>query len=118
VRLEPLGPFELEFDPSREVGGRGSEGCTVLSWLEGRMLSFTWNAPPKFAHCRERRTVVVVELEAEGEGGTRVRLTQHGFAEASLREPGHEAEWREVRAYFAKAWPAVLGALRKHAEGT
>ncbi len=117
VRLEPGGPFELEFDPSQEAGKRGTEGCTVLSWLDGRMLSFTWNAPPRFAHCRERRTVVVVELEAEGPGGTRVRLTHQGFAEGAAKEPDHAEEWRQVRDYFAKAWPSVLAALRKHAEG-
>lgn len=117
VRLEPGGPFELEFDPSAAAGRRGSEGCTVLSWLDGRMLSFTWNAPPEFAHCRERRTVVVVEVEAEGLRGTRVRLTHHGFAEGALKEPDHAEEWRQVRDYFVKAWPGVLDALRKHAGG-
>jgi uncharacterized protein YndB with AHSA1/START domain len=117
VRLEPGGPFELEFSPSGEPGKRGSEGCTVLSWLDGRMFSFSWNAPPKFAHCREKRTVVVLELEAEGAGGTRVRLTHHGFAEEAAREADHAEEWRQVREYFAKAWPRVLDALRKHAEG-
>jgi uncharacterized protein YndB with AHSA1/START domain len=117
VRLEPGGPFELEFDASAAAGRRGSEGCTVLSWLDGRMLSFTWNAPPKFAHCRERFTVVVVEVEAEGPRGTRVRLTHQGFAEGAAREPGHAEEWRQVRDYFSKAWPSVLAALRKHAEG-
>jgi uncharacterized protein YndB with AHSA1/START domain len=111
VRLEVGGPFEIEFDGSRPPGERGSEGCTVLSWLPGRMLSFTWNAPPKFAAARAQRTVVVVEMEAEGPGRTVVRLTHHGFAEKAAADAEHAAEWREVRAYFARAWPRFLTAV-------
>jgi uncharacterized protein YndB with AHSA1/START domain len=111
--LAPGGPFELEFDPSKPEGSRGSEGCEVLSWLPNRMFSFSWNAPPKFARAREGRTVVVVELEPEG-GATRVRLTHHGFAERAAADPAHAEEWRQVRAYFESAWARVLDALRRH----
>jgi uncharacterized protein YndB with AHSA1/START domain len=107
------GPYELYFGPQMPEGQRGSEGCTVQAWLPGRLFAFTWNAPPKFAYARERWTQVVVELEAEAPGHTRVWLTHHGFEEASATEPGHEAEWASVRAYFAAAWPRVLQALAK-----
>jgi hypothetical protein len=80
------------------------------------MISFTWNAPPQFARAREQRTVVVIELAPESEGHTRVRLTHHGFAALAKSTPKDAGEWREVRAYFAKAWPSVLEALQTHFE--
>lgn len=112
VRLERGGPYEILFDPSQPPGRQGSEGCTVLAWLPGRMLTFTWNAPPQFAHARERHTWVVVEFEPEGDA-TRVRLTHLGWAERIEAEPGHADEWRRVRAYFAAAWPAVMESARQ-----
>jgi uncharacterized protein YndB with AHSA1/START domain len=114
VELRQGGPFELEFGAQMPVGERGSEGCKVLSWLPGRMFSFDWNAPPKLATARKQRTVVVVELEPEGPGLTRVRLTHHGFAEKAAAAPAEAEEWKQVRAYFAQAWPNVLAALKKH----
>jgi uncharacterized protein YndB with AHSA1/START domain len=111
VELRLGGPFELEFAASAPAGQRGSEGCEVLSWLPGRMLSFTWNAPPTLPHARQQRTVVVVEMETESAGRSRVRLTHHGFREKAAAEPDHAEEWRKVRAYFAAAWPRVLQAL-------
>jgi uncharacterized protein YndB with AHSA1/START domain len=116
VELRHGGPFELEFGPHMPEGQRGSEGCRILAWLPGRMLAFDWNAPPKLAHARKARTIVVVELEAEAPGRTRVRLTHHGFAEKAAAEPDHAAEWASARAYFAAAWPNVLEALRTHFE--
>ena len=112
IELTVGGPYELYFLADAPEGQRGSEGCEVLSWLPGRMLSFTWNAPPEFEHARPRRTVVVIELETESPGATRVRLTHHGFAAGATADPDHAGEWEEVRAYFAKAWPQFLAALR------
>lgn len=105
IELRPGGPFEVYFLEDAPAGLRGSEGCRVLSYLPERMLSFTWNAPPTFGELREQHTWVVVELSPEGEG-TRVRLTQLGWGEGP--------RWDELRAYFDRAWGAVLEALRAH----
>lgn len=103
LRLE--GPFEMLFAPELPAGSQGSEGCTVLSFLPGRMLSFTWNAPPKFPAVRNggEHTFVVVELEPQGAGRTKVTLTHLGWREG--------AEWDQVYAYFDSAWEVVLARL-------
>lgn len=113
IELRPGGPYEIYFDDKGASGQRGSEGCHVLSYEPMRMLSFSWNAPPRLAHCRSERTWVVVTLGEAETGRTRVRLTQHGFAEKIASQPEHAAEWRECRAYFTAAWPQVLGALQE-----
>ncbi len=112
IELRPGGAYEIYFDDKGSPGQRGSEGCHVLAYEPMRMLSFSWNAPPKLAHCRGERTWVVVTLEEAETGRTRVRLTQHGFAEKIASQPEHAAEWRECRGYFVNAWPRVLGALQ------
>jgi uncharacterized protein YndB with AHSA1/START domain len=112
-RIEPTpgGKFEIEFDPSAPAGKRGSEGCTVLSVDPGRMLSFSWNAPPKFEFVREQRTWVVVSFEELGTSTTRVRLRHMGFAELATAHPAHKDECAQVRAYFERAWGFVLAKL-------
>src|SRR4029079_5042368 len=72
IELKPGGKWEILFGAgSAPEGQQGSEGCTVLSFLPERMLSFTWNAPPKLAHARERRTWVVLALDELAPGRTR-----------------------------------------------
>jgi len=100
VELETGGAYEIHWDPSAPEGERGSEGCEVLSFVPERMLSFTWNAPPTLGAMREEHSQVVVMLDPLGPGTTRVTLRQHGF--------GDTDGWREVRAYFAEAWPWVM----------
>jgi uncharacterized protein YndB with AHSA1/START domain len=106
--LEIGGRYEWLFD-----GKIGSNGCQVLSYIPGRMVSFTWNAPPGQA-TRERRTWVVVETEALSPATTRVRLTHLGF--------GQGADWDQTFAYFDNAWGRVLpmmkAALETDANGT
>lgn len=114
IELRPGGAFELEFDPSAPAGQRGSEGCTVLSLIPGEMLSFTWNAPPKFEHARLRRTWVVVHLDEPSPGRTRVRIDHLGFREQAAANPGQRTEWEQVRAYFQRAWGKVLDAVTAH----
>jgi uncharacterized protein YndB with AHSA1/START domain len=113
IELKIGGAYELYFG-GKDVpaGERGSEGCKVLSYEPGRMLSFTWNAPPKFAHARAERTWVVVHVEPHGAHATKVTLKHYGFAEKAAEFPGHAGEWKEARAYFANAWPHVTGALK------
>lgn len=112
IEARPGGAWEIYFSMDPPEGSRGSEGCTVLSILPDRMLSHSWNAPPKFAHARAERTWVVVEFEDLTPTTTRVRLTHMGFTEQAAKHTDHADEWKEVRGYFANAWPKVLGALK------
>lgn len=112
IELRPGGKFEALFGADAPAGKKGSEGCTVLSFVPEQMLSYTWNAPPKFAHARARFTWVVVHFDDLAPGRTRVRLDHLGFAEQAADNPDHKAEWEEVRGYFEAAWVKVLDALK------
>jgi uncharacterized protein YndB with AHSA1/START domain len=103
MRLE--GPYEMLFAPGMPVGSQGSDGCKVLSFLPGKMLSFTWNAPPRFPEIRNgvEHTFVVIQLDALSDRKTKVTLTHLGWKEGG--------QWDEVFAYFEKAWALVLGRL-------
>lgn len=103
IDLEIGGRYEWLFD-----GKVGSNGCQVLAYVPGRLVSFTWNAPPN-QPTRERRTWVVVETEALGDQATRVRLTHLGFGEGD--------DWDATLAYFESAWGYVLPLMKKHLEG-
>lgn len=103
IDLEIGGRYEWLFD-----GKIGSNGCQVLSYIPGRMVSFTWNAPPGQA-TRERRTWVVVETEALDDRSMRLRLTHLGFGEG--------ADWDTTYAYFDQAWGRVLPMMKQHLEG-
>jgi uncharacterized protein YndB with AHSA1/START domain len=106
VDLAIGGRYELLFLLDGPAGQQGSEGCTILSYIPGEMLSFSWNAPPKFAQARGQHTWVVVQLEALPDSRTRVRLTHYGF--------GRGEEWDQVHAYFERAWGAVMTSLVGH----
>lgn len=116
VDLRIGGPFEILFSMEVPEGQRGSEGCKILSYKPGEMLSFSWNAPPKFTHARGHHVWVVLELEPVGAGATRVTLTHMGWNEKKAEFPDHAAEWDAVREYFTSAWPYVLGNLRRSFE--
>lgn len=103
------GAFEIHFSDDAPEGERGSEGCTVLSYVPERMVSFTWNAPPQFKHARQRHSHVVVELRAVTDSSTEITLTNLGFDALAKNDPEHADEYRQVRAYFANAWPRFLG---------
>ena len=113
IQLRIGGPFELHFDQAAPEGSRGSEGCAVLAYEPMRMLSFDWNAPPQFAHARGERTWVVVRFEELAPERTRVSLTHHGWQEKLASQPEHSAQWAEVRAYFTKAWPTLMGWMQQ-----
>ena len=115
IELRPGGPWEILFGNDAPEGQRGSEGCTTLAVDAPTLVSFTWNAPPKFAHARAQRTWVILTLESVGPKMTRVRLKHQGFAEQAAAHAEHAEEWKSVRGYFAQAWGKVLEALAKHA---
>ena len=61
------GPFELYFGgPDVPHDQRGSNGCQVLTYVPGEMLSFTWNAPPKATpFCPRRSLTCAVKSSAD-----------------------------------------------------
>ncbi len=116
IEARPGGPFEIYFSPADATPGggageRGSEGCTVLSLIPDEMFSYTWNAPPKLPFARTKHSWVVVTFEALSPTSTTVRVRHLGFDELAKQYPDHAAEFAETRAYFASAWPMVLGQL-------
>ncbi len=113
VDLRPGGAYEIYFLDDAPRGLQGSETCRVLSFLPGRMLSFTWNAPPSLARTRPLHTWVVIELD-EVAGGTRVRVTHTGWPASGMRD---EPAWSQTFAYFDRAWAGVLRALVDFAAG-
>ena len=93
----------LYFMTDAPEGLQGSEGCRILSYLPGRMLSFDWSAPPEFPQERQSRTWVVVLLSHVGEGRTAVTLTHLGWKDGG--------RWNDVYDYFQRAWNIVLERL-------
>lgn len=104
IELRIGGAYEWYFLPA-SAPERGGEGCQILSYLPNRMLSFSWNAPPKFPEERKLRSWVVVRFEEVDDASTRVTLTHTGF--------GSDGKWADVKAYFSAAWPSVLGAFQR-----
>jgi uncharacterized protein YndB with AHSA1/START domain/uncharacterized protein YciI len=104
IEPEPGGRYEVHWIPEAPEGERGSEGCEVLATLPGRMISFTWNAPPAFGELRDERTRVVVEVADVAPGLSRMTLTHLGWPEGGAFQEG---QWRQAHDYFANAWPFV-----------
>jgi uncharacterized protein YndB with AHSA1/START domain len=100
IAMHPGGKYEMLFDLEEAPGKQGGEGNTILAIQPGRMLSFTWNAPPAFAEIREQRTHVTVRLEAIHSSRTRVFLRHDGWGEGS--------EWDAVFDYFERAWKRIV----------
>lgn len=85
----------------------------VLSLLPGRMLSMTWNAPPEQPRTRPHHTWVVVWFRDTADG-TEVALHHTGWPAAGWGPDGAPvagSPWPETHAYFAQAWPRLLGAF-------
>ncbi|TVQ82785.1 MAG: hypothetical protein EA380_00330 [Phycisphaeraceae bacterium] len=110
IELKIGGPYELLFAPDAPEGTRGSEGCRILSYLPGRMLSFSWNAPPSFPEIREEHTHVVIEFESVAPGVTSVTLTHLGWRDGE--------DWDAVYEYFSLAWPGVMQYFARHCART
>ncbi len=110
IELTPGGAFEIYFMMDSPVGLRGSEGCQILSYLPNEMLSFSWNAPPKYEEVRksDHKTWTVVNYKAESNHQTEITLTQFGWPD--------DEQWNAVFDYFDIAWDQVLDVLEKVTE--
>jgi uncharacterized protein YndB with AHSA1/START domain/predicted enzyme related to lactoylglutathione lyase len=108
IELIPGGKFEIYFMMDQPEGGRGSEGCKVLSYLPNQFLSFSWNAPPEFPEVRNHayKTWVVVKFQPIAPNETAVRIIHLGWPK--------DERWNPVYDYFNKAWDYVIGQLRTY----
>lgn len=100
MELSTLGFMEILFMPSAPEGQRGAENNRVLAFKEKEMLSFTWDAPPKYPEIRKQRTVVVIRLEKLGDKKTKIILNHMGW--------GKGTDWDEVYNYFTTAWSTFV----------
>jgi uncharacterized protein YndB with AHSA1/START domain len=107
IELKLGGKYEIYFSMTAPAGQRGSEGARVLAYHPLEFLAFTWNAPPKIAELRNAgaMTEMVVRFK-EVPGGTEVRI-YHLIT-------GSGAAWDGYYAYFDKAWPNVLRAMKEY----
>jgi uncharacterized protein YndB with AHSA1/START domain len=101
----PGGAFELWFGVDLPEGSRGSENCKVHSVKPMEQLVFEWNAPPTIPTIRPLRTLVYLDFKPLPENRTELTLRNFGY--------GTGEEWDKAKAYFAKAWPAVMANLEK-----
>lgn len=97
------GPFEMLFDLKMPIGMQGSEDCKILSLLPQKMISFSWNNPPKFERIRDEKTCVVIEFQKVEENRTHITLTHLGWKD--------NPEWESAYEYFDNAWNIVLKRL-------
>ena len=104
IRLAPDGPYEFFFIPENPPGMRGCDGCVILGFQKGKMLSFTWTNRPDHA-VRPHRTHVTLRFQPLSATATRVTLEHDGWGEGE--------DWRVPYDYFAAAWPRVLEAYRR-----
>lgn len=106
IELKIGGKFEIYFLLNNPAGLRGSEGCKVLSYLPEKMISFSWNVPPRFEDLRksEYKTWVVVFFNKLIDNKTEIVLTHLGW-------PADE-EWIPVFEYFTEAWDRVLNGIK------
>lgn len=97
------GQFEMLFDLKMPMGLQGSEDCKILSFLPHKMISFSWNNPPKFEHIRDEKTWVIIEFQMSAENKTLIKLTHLGWKD--------NPEWEGAYEYFNNAWNVVLKRL-------
>ena len=100
IDIRVHGKYDILFFPTAPKGLRGAEDNWVLAIQEGKMFSFTWDAPPQFPETRKQRTSVVVRFVELEKNKTRIRLTHSGWGEGK--------EWDETFEYFISAWGDVV----------
>jgi uncharacterized protein YndB with AHSA1/START domain len=101
----PGGAFELWFGVDPPEGSRGSEGCKVHSVKPQEQFVFEWNAPPTIPAIRPLRTLVYLDFRPVDATHTEVTLRNFGY--------GTGEDWDKAKAYFQRAWPAVMDGLEK-----
>jgi uncharacterized protein YndB with AHSA1/START domain len=101
-----LGKYDILFAPSAPPGLRGAENNLILAMEEGKLLSFTWDAPPLFPDIRKQRTSVVIRFTQLDPGKTKLSLTHSGW--------GVGKEWDKAYDYFIIAWGEVVLPFLKH----
>ena len=106
IDLRVLGKYDILFAPDAPAGLRGAENNLILAIQEGKLLSFTWDAPPLFPSIRKQRTSVVIRLTQLDPNKTKLSLTQTGW--------GDGEEWDKVYDYFVIAWGDVVLPFLKH----
>lgn len=100
IDLRVLGKYDILFAPSAAAGLRGAEGNLLLAIQHGKMLSFTWDAPPNFPEIRKQRTTVVIRFLSLEQNKTKLVFRQYGWGEGD--------DWDQVHEYFVKAWGDVV----------
>lgn len=98
VDLRIGGRYEIDFISDAPEGNRGSEGSQILSYVPGRLLSFSWNAPPHM-EMRGILTWVCVDFQPRDEGCV-VEVQHSGF--------GTGPHWATYQAYLQGAWRRAL----------
>jgi len=106
IDVRVLGKYDILFAPSAPAGLRGAEGNLILAIQEGKMLSFTWDAPPSFPDVRKQRTSVVIRFAQLETNRTKLTFTQSGWGEGE--------EWNKAYDYFVEAWKDVVLPLLKY----
>lgn len=100
VELKVGGAYEWIYREDAPVGLKGTDGCTVLSYLPMEMLSFSWIVPPEFPGARAQPTWVVVCFRQHGSHSVEVTLNHLGWGEGE--------EWVRAHAYSDRTWDKVL----------
>jgi len=105
VEAKPMGKFWIHMNPYAAPGLKGADDMVVLAVQEGKMISFTWNAPPHMPEVRGQRTYVTVRMKALNEKETEVTLFHGGW--------GDGGQWDDAYKYFDTAWGKVLSNMQK-----
>jgi uncharacterized protein YndB with AHSA1/START domain len=106
IDVRVLGRYDILFAPNAPKGSRGAEGNLVLAVQDGKMLSFTWDAPGKFPEIRKQRTSVVIRLVPLERNKTLLVFRQTGWGEGE--------DWQRAYDYFVSAWGDVVLPFLKH----
>jgi uncharacterized protein YndB with AHSA1/START domain len=104
IELVTFGHFVHHFTEEAPSGKADLTGNLVLAVQPDRLLTFTWDAPPKYPSVRAQRTVFEIRLAPDGAAQTRVTFTQSGF--------GNGGEWDGTFEYFRGGWALVAAALQ------
>lgn len=106
IDLRVLGKYDILFKPDAPAGLRGAENNLILAIQEGKLLSFTWDAPPIFPSIRKQRTSVAIRFTQLETNKTKLSLTHSGWGDGD--------EWDKVYNYFVIAWGEVVLPFLKH----